>query len=207
MKRFKTFTHVAVASVVFAVTVMTGGVAGAGPIQWALAEGGNGHWYEEFDVDLDWQAARMFADSKSYLGLQGYLVTITSGGERDFLIEKGFPSTATSHGPRAWLGAYQDKESPNFSEPGGGWTWLTGEPWAFTSWDTNEPSECCPPTGWTEDYAEFHPDGRWNDHASYLDIAVVVEYSAPVPEPSTTLLFSLGLIGMSSSNSRRTASR
>lgn len=180
-----------------AVSVLSwGSGVSAAPIQWTFAEGGNGHWYEEFDVDLDWQAARIFAESKTHLGLQGYLVTITSGPERDFLIAQGLPNTSTSHGPRAWLGAYQETASPKYAEPEGGWTWITGEAWDFTSWGQGEPSECCPPVGWTEDYAEFHPDGLWNDHASYLDIAVVVEYSEAIPEPTTALLLGLGLIGL-----------
>ena len=169
--------------------------AGAVPIQWTVGSGGNGHWYEEFDVDLAWHDARTFAATKSHLGLSGHLVTITSSGERDFLLAQGLPNTSTAHGPRAWLGAYQDAASPTFSEPSGGWTWITGEPWEFTSWDIGEPSECCPPAGWTEDYIEFHPDGRWNDHASYLEIAVVVEYS-PIPEPTTGLMLGLGLLGV-----------
>ncbi len=42
MKRFNSFT---VASLFFAITLMSG-VAGAVPVQWTVASGGNGHWYE-----------------------------------------------------------------------------------------------------------------------------------------------------------------
>jgi hypothetical protein len=41
----------------------------------------------------------------------------------------------------AWIGAYQNTTAPDYSEPGGGWRWVTGEPWSYTNWRTNEPSD------------------------------------------------------------------
>ena len=31
-----------------------------------------------------------------------------------------------------WLGGYQDTSTPDYREPGGGWRWVTGEPWGYT---------------------------------------------------------------------------
>ena len=49
---------------------------------------------------------------------------------------------------RYWLGGFQDLTSPNYSEPSGGWTWVTGEPWSYTNWFPGEPNN----TGGGEDY-------------------------------------------------------
>ena len=81
MKRFNAFTLVAVASLFFAFTVMSGGVAGAVPIQWTVASGGNGHWYEHVYIAMEWHPAKTFYESRSHLGLQGHLFTITSAAE------------------------------------------------------------------------------------------------------------------------------
>ena len=55
----------------------------AGPIQWTVAEGGNGDWYELVMPDSDqysytWTQARAAADNMTWDGLQGYLATVTS---------------------------------------------------------------------------------------------------------------------------------
>jgi hypothetical protein len=39
------------------------------------------------------------------------------------------------------LGGYQDRMSAEYSEPAGGWRWITGEPWNFTNWGSGEPND------------------------------------------------------------------
>lgn len=61
-----------------------------------------------------------------------------------------------------WLGAFQP---PGSTEPGGGWTWLTGEPFAYAPWESNEPSNDAP----GESYLHYfdRSGGRaetWNDY-------------------------------------------
>src|SRR4051812_25667561 len=61
-----------------------------GPVQWTTAEGGNGDYYELVLPDssansYSWTEARQAADSMTYQGLQGYLATVTSQAENDFL--------------------------------------------------------------------------------------------------------------------------
>ena len=53
----------------------TSGVAGATPVQWTVASGGNGHFYEHVYPAMEWHAAKTFSENRSYLGLQGHLVT------------------------------------------------------------------------------------------------------------------------------------
>lgn len=79
------------------------------------------------------------------------------------------------------LGAYQDTTSRDYAEPAGGWTWVTGEPFAFTAWggrNTPEPSNVYlgglgdAPIGHSEEamqYWSVQPP-RWNDVPRHPDV-------------------------------------
>jgi hypothetical protein len=55
--------------------------AAAVPIEWP----GTGHWYELFADPIPWLVAKQFAETQDHMGLPGYLVTVTSRAENDFL--------------------------------------------------------------------------------------------------------------------------
>jgi hypothetical protein len=38
-----------------------------------------------------------------------------------------------------WIGGYQNKFAPEYTEPLGGWKWITGESFTFTNWHPGEP--------------------------------------------------------------------
>ena len=87
---------------------------------------GTGHYYEAIRPGpMTWDQAKTAAESRSYLGVQGHLATITSQGENDF-IKNNVPGSAD-----CFLGGFQPAGSP---EPAGGWQWVTGEPWIYTNW-------------------------------------------------------------------------
>ena len=96
-------------------------------VEWTIANGGNGHWYQFVSTRLTWDAAR--ADS---VRRGGYLATVTSEAEANFLI-----SLPLENDP--WLGGYQDIRDRSYTEPVGGWKWISGEPWSYYGWAPNEP--------------------------------------------------------------------
>ena len=40
---------------------------------------------------------------------------------------------AATPNSRGWLGAYQVRTAADYTEPAGGWKWVTGEPFAFSA--------------------------------------------------------------------------
>jgi hypothetical protein len=113
-------------------------------IQWRIEDGGNGHWYELVYVEPDfcWGEAKIEAELQG-----GYLATITSQGEQDFLEANVFDSSVWM-----WIGGYQDLSDPDYSEPGGGWKWVTGEPMDYTHWYSGSWGEM----PWDEDPPTHH---------------------------------------------------
>jgi len=111
----------------------------------------NGHFYDYVAGVTDFDSARAAAEAMSYLGAQGHLATVADAAENSFL--------SSTFGQRAWIGAYQDFNDPNYSEPLGGWVWVTGEPWTYDSWNAGEPND----SGGNEHYAETFSNGAWND--------------------------------------------
>ena len=166
--------------------------AGAVPIQWTAASGGNDHYYEIVtDNPLLWNDAKLFAESRG-----GYLATLTSAAENAFVTSNLLVSHQDCE-HRIWLGGFQNTSSPAFSEPGGAWEWVTGEAWSYTNWHPGEPNNVYP----AENYLAFQQvagPGYWNDHFDSLRFTrQLIEYDTnPIPEPSTALLLGLGLASL-----------
>ncbi len=105
-------------------------------VQWRVADGGNGHWYEP----VVWDSARSWIDSESEARRRGaMLACITSESELNFVSSLGL-SQAPCNGAPGWLlGGYQDLLANDYSEPLGGWRWISGEPWNFAPWFPGRP--------------------------------------------------------------------
>lgn len=120
----------------------------------------NGHYYDSITVpgNITWSAASTAASGLSHQGNPGHLVAITSAAENDFI----FNNLPTAISGNYWIGGFQDTASPNFSEPAGGWSWVTGESFTFTNWQTNEPNNALgfPPS---EENLQILSNGKWND--------------------------------------------
>ena len=192
----------AIVSSVVCVLMFLVGDASAAPVQWPVAEGGNGHFYEYVDVFeatgrfAGWVNSRDAATASTFQGMSGHLATVTSDAERLFL----YNQFRTDQEINVWLGGSQASGAPT---PDAGWSWVTGEPWQYTAWagattfSGPEPNDFDTPQ---EDGQEqwlqlmlYHPTNTraalWNDELT-TSSGYIVEYE-PVPEPSSAcaLLF------------------
>jgi VCBS repeat-containing protein len=145
----------------------------------ALAFSGNGHYYEFVSASgIEWADAKAAAEARTFLGMQGYLVTVTSAEENAFV--------ASKLAGQGWMGA-SDATTED------AWYWVTGPEtgtkfWQGTSatsggvvvdgqynnWASGEPND----SGSNEDYAHFYSNGTWNDF-KYDNASIdgyVVEY-------------------------------
>ena len=134
----------------------------------------NGHYYEYVPGQITWTQARAAAEQSTFMGAQGHLATISDFSENSFVF-----SIAPDD---CWLGGFQDTSSPSYSEPGGGWTWVTGEPFTYTRWAPGEPNDIFN----TSNYLELWDIGRWNDERnnSFINNGYIIEYEVPTLNPA-----------------------
>jgi len=158
-------------------SLIVGGAASAADapaIEWKVSEGGNGHWYQFSNLKIGWNASSILALNKA-----GYLATITSANENTFISNYLNVLNCWNDVRGPLLGGFQDKNSPNYSEPSGGWTWVTGETWNFTLWHPRgEPNNSG--GGVTEEFLAMD-NGGWNDmNGEYLAhySGLLIEWSA-----------------------------
>lgn len=190
------------------------------PSQWTVANGGNGHWYEAVLVTsgITWDNA-----NTSAVAAGGYLVSITSSAENQFAFSLVSDNASywyfapeSLHMEGVWLGGMQPIGSP---EPTGGWRWTSTEPWNYTNWGSEEPSN----GAYIEDRLQFfgydsQPMSYWNDYAdsglvrygstTVLPYGYIVEWNQnPIPEPSSILALLSGVVGTAGLALRRKQSR
>lgn len=161
----------------------------------------NDHYYEVIWGNVDWSTADQLASGRTFMGFPGHLVTISDAAEDAFVY------STLAGGPlgNSWLGAFQDMTSPTYSEPSGGWTWVTGEPFSYTNWTANEPNN----GGGQEHYLGYFPADRWNDYTlvsgnvasfvvEYESVDIGVAYCLPGAANSTGAPATLSAFGSTS---------
>lgn len=153
--------------------------AQATPVQWA----GNGHWYEYCPELVTWEQAQVVAENRTWLGEPGYLVTLTTPAENDFVYYHVLGGDAPAPEGDPWIGGYQNS---SHSDPLVNWHWVTTEPWDYTNWAPGEPNDY--DELWGEMYLQFTPSGggAWNDHHSLNPKPMIIEYSGDVVATEAT---------------------
>ena len=128
----------------------------------ALPLSSNNHFYQFITApNISWTAAKTAAEQLTFFGKQGYLTTVTSAAENQFIVSK-------IQG-QGWMGAADSQTEDN-------WKWMTGPEagtqfWQgrsngsvvgglYNNWASGEPNDY----GSGEDYAHFLLDGKWNDY-------------------------------------------
>lgn len=114
----------------------------------------NGHAYYESGAGYLWPDARKIAANAG-----GYLVTINSEAENNFIVNKVIDPDRQAY---RWIGLYNTGKAGQFS-------WVTGEPLSYTNWIPGEPNNYYNNTSDTTIYEPYvHINGydsknRWND--------------------------------------------
>lgn len=150
---------------------------------WSASQGGNGHLYAVTESPSSWFDAEAIAVAEG-----GHLVTINNQAEQDWL-NMTFPSGEPFH---PWIGLWQDPNNPGYSEPGGGWVWVDGDPATYRNWASGEPNQSL---GAPEDYAQMHAfgPGLWQDVPGNVSYALQPGIIEQVPTPTSALLGVVGL--------------
>ena len=151
----------------------------------AIYSSDNGHYYEFVKYDTaaaantkEWIFANTAANGKNFLGLKGYLATVTTENENKFMNDR--------INERGWIGG---SSAGTVAETAGGrvWKWVggpeantvfwngnqdgTGVTGQYKNWAAGEPNNNSSgnentKVGNTEPYAHFLADGTWNDYAN-----------------------------------------
>lgn len=108
----------------------------------------NGHYYKVYDVGDFCLSTQSFCESAG-----GYLCTITSQGEQDFIV-----GLITQHSKNVyWLGGAKTNQQ---------WGWITQEDFTFTNWGPEEPNNMEGAENYLQIYAKAYRQkvaGDWND--------------------------------------------
>ncbi|MBN2636757.1 MAG: gliding motility-associated C-terminal domain-containing protein [Prolixibacteraceae bacterium] len=112
-----------------------------------------GHFYMYIKkLNITWTESKLAADSMNYFGLQGYLATITSTEENDFIW--------TKMDGIGWIGASDEEEE-------GAWKWVTGPESGQQFWQGNQNGS--PVNGMFSFWAQGEPNNAYGGQ-SYAHI-------------------------------------
>lgn len=135
------------------------------------------HTYKVIDTNNIWEDAEKDCESQG-----GYLATITSEWEKDYIEEHVLPEKR-SFG--YWLGGRRDEKDVSL------WKWVTGEDFYWTRWDGGEPNNL----GGGEDYLMLYGSrkSRWNDTVRAIKFPTLCEWDGPHMSGYTVLLTDEGM--------------
>lgn len=193
----------------------------AAPIQWKAEDGGNDNWYEyvpaaSIFAPLTFDGSRAAALASTHLGLSGYLATITSAEEQEFILSSfgflyGFGATSTAftgatdtvtEGSYLWMDGPEAGQAITYAP------WFPGHPaggpgledYDYVLLLLSAVTVGAPPvTGWVTS-----GNGALGYVIEYGD-GIPDNAGSPVPEPSTMLLTFVAMLVTVGWNRRRIA--
>ena len=118
-----------------------------------LYSSATGHYYKLYTTLSNWSTAK-----SSAIAVGGYLATVTSSTENQFLYSNGLAANTP------WIGG-TDEVTENT------WAWVTGETWNYSNWGSGEPNN-----SGNEDYITMRSDGFWNDWTGTGTAYYIVEW-------------------------------
>lgn len=151
----------------------------------------NGHFYEFVDngSTISWTAAKAAADVRTFGGITGYLATVTSQAEQDFVSSKlqgqGWFAASDAASESHWEWADGPENGQEFWEgtrdsgtcPVGPCAPVSGR---YNNWADGEPNDAS-----GEDYSHFLNNGEWNDYPVSAGIQkYLVEYGGNGGDPN-----------------------
>ncbi|SDK47618.1 VPLPA-CTERM sorting domain-containing protein [Aliiruegeria lutimaris] len=160
-------------------------------VQCTAEDGGNDHWYEYIYAWVTHEDSQDLAAASTYDDMTGYLVTITSQEEQDFV-----DSLATA--------SYQVGGGQNAD---GNWGWLdgpeAGEEIGVSGWENFPVGEPDNSSHWADYILSPMWSDEWRTTNGYV-ATYVIEYSAAaVPLPASAFLLGGGLGVMAFAGRRR----
>lgn len=151
-------------ALICALCAIPGGEASA--IPGVLYNSGTGHYYKLYTTLSTWSSASAAAQQ-----VGGYLACVTSSAENSWLVSNSLAVNTP------WIGG-----SDSASE--GTWTWVSGEAWSYTAWNSGEPNNVG-----DEDYLTIGTTGGWNDWTATGTAYYIVEWNTDpnIPPDPTNL--------------------
>lgn len=170
----------------------TRGSTGTDTLEVSLVESGevfftdNEHLYEYVSATLNWNDAKTAAEARTKYGATGYLATVSSQAENDFvaarLLNAGWMGGSDSASEGVWRWVTGPESGTQFWSGAAGGSTVGGN---YANWGTGEPNDSS-----GEDCAQFLTggSGKWNDLpcTGYFLPGYVVEYGAPGNLPAVT---------------------
>lgn len=108
----------------------------------------SGHYYKVFEESMVWTEAKAYCEN-----LGGYLATITSLEEQNFIVDIAKNTTKT----QLWLGGTDEHNE-------GDWVWITGEEFTYKNWHPGNPDNYARREHYLTIFTDNTPQsGFWND--------------------------------------------
>lgn len=147
----------------------------------------NGHFYQYVGTGVTWTEARDASAMTSYYGLQGYLATISSEEENQFVLSKIKDIS--------WLGGSDENNETV-------WKWVTGPvsertqfstgstPYgeSYTKWRSGQPNNQNDQDYLAmDDESSTYPAGEWNDRPNSDSRHFIIEYGGMDGDPTINM--------------------